>query len=142
MRIDRHTAAVVDYGQPVADVERDLDPRRVARNGFVHTVVDDFRCKMMQRTLVGAANVHAGTATDGFEPFQHLDLGGVVAFGSGGGAVEQIVTHGLAIGGREGRWQARFSGDPGRGADRFPAARLVPFSAQAGTSPKAGGLIG
>ena len=35
MRIDRHTAAVVDYGQPVADVERDLDPRRMARDGFI-----------------------------------------------------------------------------------------------------------
>src|SRR3546814_9330092 len=40
VRVDRHTAAVVDDGQPVADVEDDLDPVRMAGHRLVHAVVD------------------------------------------------------------------------------------------------------
>ena len=108
MRIDGHPAAVVDHGQAVADVEDDLDPRRMAGDGLVHAVVDDFGGKVMECPLVGAADIHAGAAADRFEPFQYLDLRGVVAVGRGLVAVEQIVTHAMAIRGRQGRWQARF----------------------------------
>src|SRR5690606_37120418 len=108
MRIDRHAAPVVDDGQPVADVERDLDARRMAGDGFVHAVVDDLGGEMVERALVGAADIHAGAAADGFESLKHLDLRSVVAVGGGARGVEQIVTHKMAIRGGEGRWQARF----------------------------------
>src|SRR3546814_10273173 len=63
---------------------------------------------MVERAFVGAADIHARAPANGFEPLQHLDLRSVVAFGGGVRGVEQIVTHRMAIGGRKGRWQARF----------------------------------
>ena len=119
MRVDRHAAAVVDDCQAVADVERHLDPVRMARDGLVHAVVDHLGGEVVQRAFVGAADIHAGAAANGLKPFEYFDLRGIVAVGRGGGAVEQIVTHMLAIGGRKGRWQARFSG---------PRAYLAPGS--------------
>src|SRR3546814_17141382 len=62
----------------------------------------------LECALVGSADIHAGAAANGLEPFQHLDLRSVVAVGGGVRGVEQIVTHRMAIRGREGRWQARF----------------------------------
>ena len=47
-------------------------------------VVDDFGKQVVQRLLVGAADIHARPAADGFEPFEHLDmLGGIAAIGRG-----------------------------------------------------------
>ena len=43
---------------------------------------------MVERALVGAADVHAGAAADRLQPFEHLDRGGVVAVGGGGAAEE------------------------------------------------------
>src|SRR3546814_6160700 len=62
----------------------------------------------LECALVGSADIHAGAAANGLEPFQHLDLRSVVAVGGGARGVEQIVTHRMAIRGWEGRWQARF----------------------------------
>jgi hypothetical protein len=42
---------------------------------------------MMQRLLVGAADVHAGTAADRLKPLQHLDVLGGVASLSGAWSV-------------------------------------------------------
>ena len=44
-------------------------------------VVEDLGGEVVQRALVGAADVHAGAAADGLEPFEHLDRGGVIAVG-------------------------------------------------------------
>ena len=79
MRIDRHAAAVIGDGNEAVLVELDLDPVGVAGHRLVHRVVDDFREQMMQRLLVGAADIHAGTAADRLQPFQHLDVLGAVA---------------------------------------------------------------
>lgn len=51
-----------------------FDESRVTGQRFVHRVVDDFREQVMQRLLVGAANVHAGTAANGLQPLEHLDV--------------------------------------------------------------------
>jgi hypothetical protein len=51
----------------------------VAGDGFVHRVVEDFGGEVVQGGLVGAADIHARPAADGFQAFQDLDiLGGVV----------------------------------------------------------------
>jgi hypothetical protein len=56
----------------------DLDPVGVAGQRLVHGVVDDFGEQVMQRLLVGAADIHAGAAAHRLKPFQHLDvLGGI-----------------------------------------------------------------
>src|SRR3546814_8758817 len=86
-------------------------------------LVDHLCGKVMKRAFVGAADIHAGAAANGFEPLENLDLRGVVAVGRGRGVVEQIVTHAPAIGGRKPRWQGRFSAPPSISV----AARFVPF---------------
>jgi len=77
----------------------------VSRQRFVHRIVDDLREQVMQRLLVGAADVHAGPPAYRLEAFEHLDIpGGIAGFGAGGarrglergaalrlGGVEQVV---------------------------------------------------
>ena len=79
MRIDRNAAAIVGDGQPAASLERHVDPGGMAGDRFVHRVVDDFGEQMMQRCLVGAPDIHAGTPADRLQPLEHLDRSGGVA---------------------------------------------------------------
>ena len=81
VRVDRDAAAVVADGQAVAGLELDLDAAGVAGDRLVHAIVDDLGGEVVERAVVGAADVHAGAAADGLEPFEHLDRGGVVAVG-------------------------------------------------------------
>ena len=60
-------------------LQLDLDEGGVARQRLVHGVVDDFGEQMMQRLLVGAADIHAGPAAHRLQPLQHLDVGGGIA---------------------------------------------------------------
>ena len=60
-------------------VELDLDEGGVAGQRLVHRVVDHFGEQMMQRLLVGAADIHAGPAPHRFQAFEHLDVGRRVA---------------------------------------------------------------
>ncbi len=60
-------------------VELDLDAGGVAGDRLVHGVVEHLGEEMVQRLLVGAADIHAGPAADRLQPLQHLDVGGVVA---------------------------------------------------------------
>jgi hypothetical protein len=59
-------------------VQLDLDAGGVAGDGLVHRVVQHLGHQMVQRALVGAADIHAGALADGLQPLQHLDGGGVV----------------------------------------------------------------
>ena len=78
MPIDRDAAAIVGDGDEAADLHLDLDPVGVSCQRLVHGVVDHFRKQVMQRLLVGAADIHAGPPAHRLEPFQNLDvLGGV-----------------------------------------------------------------
>ena len=85
VRVDRDAAAVVEDGQAVARLQRDLDAAGVAGDRLVHRIVDDLGGEVVERARVGAADVHAGAAADGLQAFEDLDRGGVVAFGRGGG---------------------------------------------------------
>ena len=81
MRIDRDAAAVVGDADEAVGVELDLDEGGVAGQRLVHGVVDHLGEQVMQRLLVGAADIHAGAAAHRLEPLQHLDvLGGVAGF--------------------------------------------------------------
>ena len=81
MRVDRHAAAVVADRQAVSGRELDLDAAGVAGDRLVHRIVDHLGGEVVERALVGAADVHAGAAADGLEPFEHLDRGCVIAVG-------------------------------------------------------------
>ena len=93
MRVDRDAAAVVGDGQAVAGLERDLDAGGVAGDRLVHRIVDDLGGEVVERAVVGAADVHAGAAADGLEAFEHLDRGGVVAVGRGSSGGGKQVGH-------------------------------------------------
>src|SRR3546814_5346216 len=56
-----------------------------------------FGGEVVQRALVGAADIHAGAAADRLEPFQYLDRRGVVITGGRGRGSEQVVGHDDAI---------------------------------------------
>ena len=84
MRIDRNAAAIVGDGDKAVGLHLDLDPVGVTGQRLVHGVVDHLGEQVMQRLLVGAADIHAGAAADRLEPFQNLDvLGGVAGFAAG-----------------------------------------------------------
>ena len=85
VRVDGDAAAVVGDGQEAVGLDLDLDPGGVAGHRLVHGVVDHLGEQVVQRLLVGAADVHAGPAPHGLEAFQHLDVGGGVAVGALGG---------------------------------------------------------
>ena len=85
MRIDRHAAAVVGDGDKAVGLHLDLDPVGMAGQRLVHGIVDHLGEQVVQRLLVGAADIHAGAAAHRLEPLQHLDMLGGVA-GLGGGA--------------------------------------------------------
>ena len=97
MRVDRDAAAIVAHRQTACrarlGLQRDLDARGVAGDGFVHAVVDDFGGKMVERTLIGAADIHAGAAPDRLQPLEHLDRRGIIAIGGGGAATGKKVGH-------------------------------------------------
>jgi hypothetical protein len=83
MRVDRNAAAVVDHRDVTVGRELHLDPVGMAVDRLVHRVVDDLGEQMVQRLLVGAADIHAGPAAHRLQSLQHLDVAGRIA-GLGG----------------------------------------------------------
>ena len=57
-------------------LERDLDPGGMAGDRLVHAVVEHLGGEVMQRALVGAADIHARPAPDRLQPLEHLDRTG------------------------------------------------------------------
>ena len=74
MRVDRDAAAVVGDGDETVGLHLDIDPVGVAGQRLVHGIVDDFGKQVMERLLVGAADIHTWPAPDRLEPFQNLDM--------------------------------------------------------------------
>ena len=96
VRIDRDAAAIVDDRQIAVTGIADVDPRGVAGHRLVHGIVEHFGEKVMQRLLVGAANIHAGAAAHRLKAFQHLDVGrriALLAAQSGGCRVLRLRRH-------------------------------------------------
>ena len=83
--IHRNAAPVVGDGQAPGGavwphLQRHFNAVGMARNGLVHGVVQHLCGEVVQRALVGAADIHAGAAADGFQPLQHLDCRAVIGF--------------------------------------------------------------
>ena len=81
VRVDGDAAAVVGHGEEAVGLQLHLDPGGVAGHRLVHGVVDHLGEQVVQRLLVGAADVHAGAAPHRLQAFQHLDVGGRIALG-------------------------------------------------------------
>ena len=83
MRIDRNAAAVIGDRDEAIGLHLDVDPVGMSGKRLVHGIVDHLGEEVMQRLLVGAADIHAGPPAYRFEPFQHLDvLCGVAQLGT------------------------------------------------------------
>ena len=79
-----------------------LDEGGVAGDRLVHRIVDHLGEQVVQRLLVGAADIHAGPAAHRLQPFQHLDVGGRVAALGGGWLGRAPAGRGRPAGGRGG----------------------------------------
>jgi len=97
VRINRDAAAVIPDGGATGGVQFQLDPAGVAGHRLVHGIVQHLGHQMVKRAVVGPADIHAGTAADGLQAFQDLDvLGGV--FGALGGKLLEEIGHEGIIG--------------------------------------------
>ena len=84
MLVDRDAAAVVDDGDRLVGVDRDLDVVAVAGQGLVDGVVDDLVDEVMESARAGGADVHARALAHGIEPAEDRDLAGRVVAVLGG----------------------------------------------------------
>ncbi len=80
--VDRDTPAIVDDGDGVVGMDRDVDLCRVAGERLIDGIVDDLINQMMQALLARGADVHGRTKAHGGESFEHRDVfAGVVSGG-------------------------------------------------------------
>ncbi len=76
MRIDGDAAPIVGDGEKAVLREIHLDAVGMSLHRLVHGVVQHLGEEMVQRLLVGAADIHAGAPAHGLQALQHLDIGG------------------------------------------------------------------
>ena len=94
-----NAAAVVGDGEEAVGRQFDVDEGGVAGQRLVHAVVDDFGEQMMQRLLVGAADIHAGPAPHRLQTLQHLDVArGIAGFGAAAAGGDLQVRLALRLG--------------------------------------------
>ncbi len=84
MLVDRDAAAVVDDGDRLVGMDRDLDVVAVAGQRLVDGVVDDLVDEVMQSARAGRADVHARALAHGIETAEDRDLAGCVVAILGG----------------------------------------------------------
>src|SRR6185436_16143260 len=77
-RRNRDAATVVDDGDRVVGMDRDVDLRGVAGQGLVDGVVDHLVDEVMQTAHAGRPDVHAGALADGLETLEDGDVLSVV----------------------------------------------------------------
>ena len=69
----RNAAPVVDDLDAAVVEEPHVDLAGVAGHRLVHRVVDHLPDEVVQTTLTGGPDVHAGAFADGLQPFEHGD---------------------------------------------------------------------
>jgi hypothetical protein len=108
MWINRNAAAVVVDGDKAVGRHLDFDPVGMACERLVHGVVDHLGEQVMQRLLVGAADIHARPAAHRLEALQHFDmLGGIAGIAARGGVAVAGGTPRVAAASAGGRKQVR-----------------------------------
>lgn len=85
--VDGDASAVVDDTDTAVVEQRHLDVVAVAGEGLVDRVVDHLVDEVVQTTLSGRADVHAGTLAHGLESFEDRDVAGTVPSVDGSGDV-------------------------------------------------------
>ena len=74
MRVDGDAAPVVGDGDKAVGGQFDVDPVGVPGERLVHGIVDHLGEQVMQRLLVGAADIHARAAAHRLEALQDFDM--------------------------------------------------------------------
>ena len=70
---DRDTAAVVDDLDTAVLKDPHINLAGIAGHRLVHRVVDNLPDQVVQASLTGGPDVHAGTFADGLQPLEHSD---------------------------------------------------------------------
>ena len=76
--VNRNAATVVDDGDRVIDMDRDVDLIAITGQSLIDGVVDDLVHQVMQPRRTSGPDVHGRAFPHGFEPLQDLDLVGAV----------------------------------------------------------------
>ncbi len=79
MGVDRDAPSVVAHRQRAVGVQYHVDHLGVAGHGLVHGVVQHLGEQVVQRPLVGAADIHARPSAHRLQALQDLDVLGRVA---------------------------------------------------------------
>ena len=66
VRINRNATAIIGDGQPIARFQNNLNAGGMPCNSLIHAVVEHFSSQMVQRALVGSADIHARSTPDRF----------------------------------------------------------------------------
>ena len=74
MRIYRDAAPVIAHRHPSRGPELELDSRGKPGHRLVHCVVERLGREMMQRPLVGAADIHARPPAHRLQTFEDFDI--------------------------------------------------------------------
>jgi len=74
VNINRDAAPIIFDRHAAVSVNGNRDAVAVACQRFVDRVIDYFINQVVQRLEVRSTDIHAGTATDGFQAFQYLDI--------------------------------------------------------------------
>ena len=80
---DRDAGAVVEHGDGVAGMDRDVDLVRAASHGLVDRVIDHLVNKVMQPACANIADIHGRAAAHRLQPAQHLYGRSIVMMTSG-----------------------------------------------------------
>jgi hypothetical protein len=67
VHVDRDAAAVVEHAHAAVVLQPHVDPGGEARHRLVDRVVHDLPDQVVQATLTGGSDVHAGPLADGLE---------------------------------------------------------------------------
>ena len=84
MDLDRNASAIVTDGDRSVGVDGDLHPGTISGQMFVDGVVENLEDAVVESSLIGITDVHAGALADRLESLQFVDLGGSVLFTSRG----------------------------------------------------------
>jgi hypothetical protein len=90
MLVDRDAAAVVGDGEAVAGLEHTSIRVAMAGHRLVHRIVEHLGGEVVERPLVGAADIHARPPADRLQPLEDLDRGGVIFGGRRGGDMGEV----------------------------------------------------
>jgi hypothetical protein len=71
---DRDAAAPVLYGHAAVFADRNRNPVTVAGHRLVDRVIHHFRYHVVEGLDICPADVHAGAAAHGLQPFEHLNI--------------------------------------------------------------------